>query len=42
MGRRRFVALLRGLSGESVWRHVLAAAPKVLDSDSAARVMNRM
>lgn len=42
MGRRRFLVLLRGLSADSVWRHRLANAPKVLTGDAAMALINRM
>lgn len=42
MGRRRFAVLLRGLSGDAVWRHVLANAPRVVSGDEAVAVLKRL
>lgn len=42
MGRRRFLALLTGLSGDSVWRQRLKDEPVVLTGDAARAHLNRM
>lgn len=42
MGRRRFAVLLRGLSKNSVWRHMLATTPVVVEGEAAAALLNKL